>query len=71
MLTLNDTNLGKEYYTKVVDNINTFPASTYTLSSDNWSRSSDLWKSGGVAGNSSSWIEWTDLTDSKFRSSSR
>jgi hypothetical protein len=71
MLTLNDTNFGKYYYTKAVDNFNTFPASTYTPSSDNCSRSSDLWKSRGVAGNSSFWTEWTDLTDSKFRFSSR
>jgi hypothetical protein len=27
MLTSNDTNLGEEYYTKVVDNYDTFPAS--------------------------------------------
>jgi hypothetical protein len=38
------------YYTKVVDNFDTFPANVNTLSSNNWSRSNDLWNSGGVAG---------------------
>jgi hypothetical protein len=36
MLTLNSTDLGEEYYTKVVDNYNTFPVSTYTSLSDKW-----------------------------------
>jgi hypothetical protein len=53
MLTLNDTNLDKECYTKVVENFYTFPESTYKPSTDNCYRSSDLWKSGGVAGISS------------------
>jgi hypothetical protein len=53
MPTLNDTNLGKEYYTKFVDNFDIFPETTYTPSSDNQSRSSYLWKLGGVAGISS------------------
>jgi hypothetical protein len=54
MLTSNDIDLGEIYYTKVVDNFDTFPESIYTsLSTDKWYRSNDFWKSGGAAGNSS------------------
>jgi hypothetical protein len=53
LLTSNDIDLGETLYTKVVDNIDTFPASIYTPSSDKWSRSNDLRKSGGAVGNSS------------------
>jgi hypothetical protein len=45
MLTLNGIDLGEEYYTKVVDNYDTFPVSIYTSLSDKWSRSNDLRKS--------------------------
>jgi hypothetical protein len=50
-LTSNDTDLGKTLYMKVVDNFDTFPESIYTASSDKWSRSNDLWKSGGCCWN--------------------
>jgi hypothetical protein len=53
MLTSNNIDSGKTCYTKVVDNFDTFPASIYIPSSDKWSRSYDLWKSEGAAGNSS------------------
>jgi hypothetical protein len=46
MLTSNITDLGEEYYIKVVDNYDTFPASIYTPISDKWSRSNVLQKSG-------------------------
>jgi hypothetical protein len=42
LLTSNDIDLGETFYTKVVDNIDTFPESIYTPSSDKWSRSNDL-----------------------------
>jgi hypothetical protein len=41
-MTSNDTDLGETYYTKVVDNFDTFPVSFYTLLSDKWSGSNDL-----------------------------
>jgi hypothetical protein len=44
MLTSNDTDLGEEYYTKVVDNYDTFPASIYTHLSNKCSMSNDLRK---------------------------
>jgi hypothetical protein len=49
MLTSNDTDLGKEYYTKVVDNFDIILVSIYTPSYDKWSRSYDLWKAEGDA----------------------
>jgi hypothetical protein len=45
MLTLNGTDLGEEYDTKVVYNYDTFPVSIYTSLSDKWSRSNDIRKS--------------------------
>jgi hypothetical protein len=52
MLTSNDIDFGKEYYTKVVDNFYIFPASIYMPLSAKWSSSNDLWKLGGAAENS-------------------
>jgi hypothetical protein len=49
LLASNDTDLGETFYTKVVDNFDTCPTSIYTHSSDKWSRSNDLWKTGGAA----------------------
>jgi hypothetical protein len=37
---------GKTHHTKVVNVFDTFPASIITPSSDKWSKSNDLWKSG-------------------------
>jgi hypothetical protein len=41
-LTSNGTDFGKTYYTRDVDNFDTFPVSTYTPSSDKWSRSNNI-----------------------------
>jgi hypothetical protein len=42
LLTSKDTDLGKTFYTKVVDNLDTFPASIYTPTFNKWSGSNDL-----------------------------
>jgi hypothetical protein len=41
-LTSNSTDLGKTYYTKVVDNFDTFPVSIDTTIQDKWLRSNEL-----------------------------
>jgi hypothetical protein len=46
MLTLFGTDSGKMPYTKGVDNLDIVLVSTNTSSSDKWSRSNDLCKSG-------------------------
>jgi hypothetical protein len=68
-LTSNGTDLGEEDYTKIVDNFDSFLESINTPLSDEWFRSNGFWKLSGAAGNSNFWTEWTDLTNSKFRSS--
>jgi hypothetical protein len=44
---------GKRNNTKVVGYLDGFPVGINTPLSDEWSRSNDLWNSGGVAGISS------------------
>jgi hypothetical protein len=51
VLTSNGSDLGKMHHTKVVNDFDTFHASIIMPSSEKWSRSNDLWKSGGAAGN--------------------
>jgi hypothetical protein len=65
MLTSKDTDLGEDYYTRVVDNFDTFPASINTPIYDKWFRSNDLWKSRGAAG-ISVWTKESDLSTSEF-----
>jgi hypothetical protein len=66
MLTGNDTDLDKTHYSKVVDNFDTFPESIYTPSSDERSRSNDLWKWREVAEISIFWTDSCQLTNSAF-----
>jgi hypothetical protein len=70
-LTSNGTDLGKIYYTRVVDNFDTFPASTYTPSCNKWLRSNHLWKSSGVAGIYSFQDRSVWLTELMFEPSSQ
>jgi hypothetical protein len=44
MLTLFGIDSGKVPYTKAVDNVDIFPTSNNTSSSEKWSRSNDPWK---------------------------
>jgi hypothetical protein len=56
-LTSTSTDSGKEDYTKVADNFDSFPESINTILSDKWFRIMDLWKSGGAAGISAFWTD--------------
>jgi hypothetical protein len=50
VLTSNGSDLGKMHRMKAVNDFDTFPASIIMPSSNKWSRSNDLWKSGVLLG---------------------